>query len=272
MKRGFGVLSIATLLLSLAAPAEARREPRGRTTSGSTRYVDSPPRVRVRYRDDDQDSAEREYRYERHRDASSRRQRRRSPREGQNRYHIGVGFAIGSSFGVFDASLNPFSSVHAARAIDPGLLLSTTLDQRVWLVVDQLRAGLGGQIGASYLLGDWRPHADDAFEEGSNAQFGRSFSLYALCAYQPQLSDTIQLWFGGRLGLQTFSFHVATRGWRYAQMARDFVSLGPELGVRFSEGYLGLTIWAFADLTQPGSAQLIASFTFEAPKATGQAF
>lgn len=213
-------------LMSIARPAEARRGSiERRTTSGTTRHVDSPSRVRVRYRDD----------HERSRDYVAYDDDGAYDRGDGEPPPVGIGMSFGVTLGVFDADFNPLSSTRAARAIDAGLLLSSAFDGRFWIVFHRLRAGFALQGGAAFMLRDWQPQDGDAFEEGSSAQPGSDWKGYLFGAYQPQLSEHVQLWFGGRIGIHGQSIPIAVDGRPYASLGRFFVSLGPELGVRFTD-------------------------------------
>lgn len=269
MKRGLGVLLVVAASMGIASPVEAQAQSSNRrTTPGTTRAVDSPGRVRVRVRSND------EVHYHEHYDdddVGHRPVHHRRERTGLWAL-VGTGFSLGGGVGVFDASSNPLSSARASHPAELGLLLPMAFDTRVWLVIDRLRLGAGGQVGPSPLLGHWEPRDGDAFEVGSRAEAGIDWAAYLFGAYQPQLSEWVQLWLGARLGVQGHEFPVVVNGRRYEKLSRSFVSVGPELGVRLSAGPMGVMLWGFADLTQPGSAQLIAAFVFEWPKPTGSAF
>lgn len=136
----------------------------------------------------------------------------------------------------------------------------------------RLRVGLLGQAGAVVPGAVLRPRASDALETG--LRFGDGFrgGISAFAAYAPQLADHVQLWLAGRLGFSSPVMGVTSRGRTYATVGRDFVSLGPELGIRIFDGGAGVTLWGFADLAQLGVFQAGASFSFELPTVSGAAF
>lgn len=264
MRCGLGSVVVA-LMIGLAlcpSPASAQASSSNeRTTRGRTRRVDARRSRRV-YRVDDDDADD---------DRSSRRGYHASVSDGGDG-RIGFGVSLGALAGLFDGGSNPLSSPRARGPVPVGLVAPSGFDLRLWLVVDRLRLGAMGQVGPSVLVDAWRADGADAFEAGSRAGVGHWGSGYVFAAYQPHLSDLVQLWLGGRFGFYGLLVPVESNGHPYAALSRFFVSVGPELGVRVSDGLVGLLIWAFADLAQPGSAQLIASFVFEIPKPPGAAF
>lgn len=155
--------------------------------------------------------------------------------------------------------------------LDVGALAPLGVDARIWTGWDRFRIGAlvqGGGVPASGPVG----RSEDAFEDGSSLTDGWWLSLYGVAAYQPHLDDVVQLWLGGRLGGHLLGLPVTSLGRPYDSVRRSYVSAGPEVGVRFSAGPVGLMIWGFADLASPGLVQLTAAFVVEGPKPPGAAF
>lgn len=186
---------------------------------------------------------------------------------------FGIGLSAGVTLGLFDASFNGFSSSRVfGDPVDAGLLVPFGLDVRAWAVFGRARLGVAASFGALPAPSGIQLAPEDVFEAGSSVTTGYWWGLWAIGAYQPQLSDEVQLWLGARVGGHFAGLPVEWSGRPYAEVSRGFFSAGPELGLRISDDTVGVMFWGFADLAQPGHAQLVVSFVFEEPKPPGAAF
>lgn len=125
-------------------------------------------------------------------------------------------------------------------------------------------------LGTALPTGTLSRQASDAFED--DTELGNPFWLgvWGFAAYQPQLSDLVQLWFGARAGFHVMSIDVEAHGRPYDDVELPFFSAGPEVGIMLSqEDGVGVMFWGFADLAIPGSATLTVAFVFEQPKPRG---
>ena len=183
---------------------------------------------------------------------------------------VGFGLSSGPVFGFRNASHAPFTN--AARANDGvfvGGLAAVAIEVRAFLTYERLRVGLIGEFGGALPVGA-EPFDLESFEVGSTLGDGLHIGLWATGAYLPQLSELVQLWLGGRVGLLYASLPVYSGPRRYTTVEHLVPSIGPEVGLRLSEGELGATLYVFADLFQLGHVQTTLAFTMELPKPIGQ--
>jgi hypothetical protein len=186
---------------------------------------------------------------------------------------VGLGLSVGVVGGLFDADLNGLSGSRVTgNDVSAGVLPDVGGDFRMWLTWG--RARFGGMIQTGWV----QPPAGDVtieggvFEEGSWLDAGWFLGVWGIGAYQPHLSDLVQLWLGARAGFHLLELGVVSNGRRYASVARPAFSAGPEIGVRLSADLVGVMLQGFADLAQPGHGQLVLSFVYEEPKPPGAAW
>lgn len=186
---------------------------------------------------------------------------------------VGLAFSVGVLGGLFPSDISGLSN---GRVLGPdlsaGILPTYGLDARAWLTYGRLRLGGIVQVGGASAPNGVALREGDIFEAGSEAGDGWMTAIYGFAAYQPQLSELVQLWLGARVGYHALELPVRSIGRAYTSVGRGFLSAGPEIGVRLSAGTVGVMLWGFADLAQPGSAQLVLAFVFEEPKPPGSAF
>ena len=186
---------------------------------------------------------------------------------------VAFGFSLGTVAGVFSSDDNGLRSPRTGpRDLRLGVLFPVGFDGRLWTGYGRFRIGASGQVGgvpAGSAAGF--PRGADAFEPGSRLDTGFFWSLHLIGAYLPQLSDEVQLWLGGRLGMHVITQSVLSEERRYTYVDRFFLSAGPEVGVRFFPHEVGLVVWAFADLAQPGYVQITAALVVDLPKPVGGA-
>ncbi|MCB9598371.1 MAG: hypothetical protein H6719_37000 [Sandaracinaceae bacterium] len=186
---------------------------------------------------------------------------------------ISFGFSLDVLGGVFPTDPNGLSSRRLVSGdLDAGLFGTLGAGVRGWLLYDRLRLGVLGQVGAGLRTQTIELPADAVVEAGSTVGDGWWSGWYGFAAYQPQLSDLVQLWFGVRAGVSTFATTLEANGRRYGSLERAFFAAGPEIGLMLSGDGVGVMFWAFADLAQPGVAQLSIAFVYEEPKPQGSAF
>lgn len=185
-----------------------------------------------------------------------------------------LGFSLDAIGGVFPSNLNGLSSARVLGGdVDAGVLPTLGAGARAWLLYDRLRAGAIVQGGAAISTRGVPLRATDVFEEDSRTSDAWWYGVWGFGAYQPQLSDLVQLWLGARLGFHSLSMTVDWRGRSYDTLDRLFFSAGPEVGLMLSgDDGVGIMFWGFADLAQPGMAQLSVAFVYEQPKPRGAAF
>lgn len=287
----FAALSLAIALAGIPRGAEAQRTRSSHfETSGSTRHYGSSSRRssgsrshRSHDRDDDDDD---DYGYRR----SRRRRRRWHPRllasdcvyvddgwcyydaPGADLGGLSVGFSLDYLGGIFPTDPNGLASERVDGHVDVGLLATTGGGGRVWLLYDRLRIALMGQGGGAWRASRAQPPTSPTIEAGSRVGDGTWFSVYLAGGYQPQLSDVVSLYLGGRLGVHALFMPLEWDGRPYDSLHRVFFSGGPEVGVLLSDGAVGLMVWAFADLGQPGMSQLSIALLVEDQPHDGSAF
>ncbi|MBX3272442.1 MAG: hypothetical protein KF729_19440 [Sandaracinaceae bacterium] len=186
---------------------------------------------------------------------------------------LAFGFSIELVGGLYATSLNGLSSPRLEGGdLDAGIVPIAGAAVRGWLLYDRLRLGVVLQLGAAIRARETPLTGRGVFEEGSALGDGRWNGVWGFAAYQPQLSELVQLWFGGRVGVSELWAAVEWSGRSYASLQRVGFSLGPELGVMFSGDALGVAIWAFVDLAQPGAGQLSVGLVYEEPRPPGAAY
>ncbi|MCA9611012.1 MAG: hypothetical protein KC619_35705 [Myxococcales bacterium] len=275
------VFALSLALALVAAPrgveAQARRISRSSSrhdTRGSTRRVGSR---------ESRGSSRR-----RARSAPSRRTRRRTRRRWRSSYgpsdcvyvqgdwcyydtweggyadpFFGLGFSLDYVGAVFPTDPNGLSSARAPGDVDAGVLTETGGGARVWLLYDRLRIGFALQGGGAWRISRAQPPSGGAIEAGSRLGDGWWLGGWGFGAYQAQLADSVALFLGARAGVHALFVALEWEGRTYDTLERVFFSAGPEVGVLLSSGAVGLMIQAFADLAQPGFAQISFAFVFE---------
>lgn len=281
------LVALSLLVVAAAVPEDASAQTRRvsrqsrRDTRGSTRRAGSREARGSR----DLDA----------RRARSRRRRRRWRRRWEPRYTradclyvddgwcyydrwdgggagVSMGFSLDYLGGIVPTDPNSLSTPRGDGSVDAGLFATTGGGARLWLLYDRLRAGILAQGGGAFRAGRAQAPAGHAIEAGSRVGDGWWWSTYGFVAYQPQLSASVALWLGGRVGVHALTAVLEWEGRRYDDLDRVFLSAGPEVGVMLSGGSVGLMIWAFTDLAQPGLSQLSLAFVFEEPRPDGPAF
>lgn len=197
----------------------------------------------------------------------------------RERYYTGsstfsFGFSLDVVGSVYATNVNGLSSARVlGQDLDAGVVPGFGGGFRAWILYDRLRVGGMYHAGAAFRTADPQLRDTDVFEEGSRLGGGWWWGAWAFAAYQPQLSDLVQLWFGARAGFHTVMLNVEVTGRAYDEVSRPFFSAGPEVGLMLSqEDGVGIMFWGFADLALPGHATLSIAFVYEAPKPEGAAF
>lgn len=186
---------------------------------------------------------------------------------------VGFGLSLGVVGGLFDTGLNGLGGDRVVGdGVSAGVLPTLGIDARMWLGWGRARFGAAMQLGWAGPPTQQAALERGVFEEGSQLADGMFLGVWGIGAYQPHLSDLVQLWLGARAGFYLARLGVVTNGRRYASVVRPAFSAGPELGVRLSADVLGVMFQGFADLAQPGHGQLVVSFVFEEPKPPGAAW
>lgn len=185
---------------------------------------------------------------------------------------VSVGASLDLVAGLYPTGPNGLPNErNPAGDLDAGVFPTLAGGFRFWVLYDRLRLGLAIQVGHAWAVGGTVP-AGGAYEPGSAVEGGLVNAYSVTGGYQPQLSELVSLYIGARAGLHLLMAGVAWEGRRYDALTRVALTAGPELGVLITEGTVGLMIWGFADLAQPGVAQLSVALHFEGPRPQGAVF